>query len=144
MPFDLKKFEATRFTDRVESVPVPKLAPFFPADEPPAWKVRGLTGMESAIAKQAVTDNKNTDLILSAIGSKLAAEKIDGIRELAGLASDRVPDELVQRYSWLEQGSVEPVCSHELAMRLADNFPEEFFLLTNKIMRLTGMGRVGE
>ncbi len=148
MNFDIKKFEAANFKDRVESVPVPRLTQFF-SDKgkkkaTPAWKVRGLTGEESAIAKQAVSENKNIDAILQAIGSKGKKDLVEGIKELAGLSSDNVPDELVQRYSWLENGSVDPVCSHEMAMKLAQNFPEDFYLLTNKIMQLTGMGRLGE
>jgi hypothetical protein len=144
MAFDIKKFEAATFKDRIEVVPVPRLAMFFNNKEKPEWKIRGRTGEESAIAKQAVTDNKNIDAILQAIGSKSKKELVDGIKELAGLSSEKVPDELVQRYSWLEHGSVDPVCSHELAMKLAQNFPEDFFLLTNKIIQLTGAGRLGE
>ncbi len=144
MGFDAAKFETTKFKARVENVPVPRLALFFNKKEKPVWTVRGLTGMESAVAKQAVSDNRNIDAILSAVGTKVKKEKIAGIKELAGLSPDSVPDELVQRFSWLTQGSVDPVCSHELAMKLAQNYPEDFYLLTNKIMQLTGQGRLGE
>ena len=146
MSFDSKKFETTSFKDRVESVPVPRLKQFFKLkkNEKPVWKVRGLTGEESAIAKQAVADNKNIDAIIAAISSKAKKELTEGIKELAGLSSDKAPDELVQRYSWIKHGSVDPLCSHEMAMKLALNFPEDFYLLTNKIMQLTGMGRLGE
>lgn len=143
MGFDLEKFESAQFTDRVESVPVPRLARFFDEGDEAVWKVRGLTGQESAHANQAVSNNKNMDAILSAISTKVQQDKIDGIRELAGL-TDAVPDELVKRYSWLTQGSVDPVCSHETAMKLARNYPEDFYLLTNKILQLTGQGRLGE
>lgn len=147
MGFDAEKFNTTSFKDRVESVPVPRLADFFNDGEKPEWKIRGLTGTESAIAKQAVQENQNIEAILKAVGSKLGKNIEEGIKELAGLHSaddEKMPDELIQRFSWLVQGSVDPVCSHELAVRLADNFPEVFYLLTNKIMQLTGAGRLGE
>jgi len=153
MTFDIKKFETTTFKDRTEDVPVPKLSKFFKGAGTkvknkvkikPIWKVRGLTGSESAMAKQAVAENKNIDAILQDIGSSTKRDLVEGIKELAGLTEDNVPDELVQRYSWLKYGSVDPKCSHELAMKLALNFPEEFYLLTNKIMQLTGQGRLGE
>ena len=144
MAFDVQAFETKNFTDRTEPVPVPKLAVFFDKGDEPVWIVRGLTGLESAQAKQAVQNNKNMDAILSAIGTNIKREKIEGIKELAGLAGDAVPDELVQRYAWLKYGSVDPACSHETAMKLAENFPEDFYLLTNKIMQLTGQGRLGE
>jgi hypothetical protein len=146
MSFNIEKFETTNFKDRVEGVPVPRLKAFFDLkkDESPVWKVRGLTGLESAMAKQAVSENQNIDAILAAIGSKVKKDLVDGIKELTGVGSEKVPDELVQRYSWLEKGSVDPVCTHDTAMKMAENFPEDFYLLTNKIMQLTGAGRLGE
>lgn len=145
MEFDIEKFETINFKDRIESIPVPRLRAFFKLEdgEEPVWKVRGMTGEESAMAKQAVQDNKNIDAVISAIGSSVKKDKIAGIKELAGL-SDKVPDELVQRYAWLRQGSYDPVCNEELAKKLALNFPEEFYTLTNKILELTGKGRLGE
>jgi hypothetical protein len=144
MPFDAEKFTSASFTDRTEKVPVPRLAAFFGKKDKPEWTVRGLTGLESAVSNQAAADNKNLDAILTAISTKVTAEKVEGIRELAGLTGDSVPDELVKRYAWLRQGSVDPVCTHEMAMKLAENFPEDFYLLTNKILQLTGQGRLGE
>ena len=143
MGFDLKAFESANFTDRVEEVPVPRLAAFFKEDEKPVWKVRGLTGVESAIAKQAVQMNSNVDAVLKALGSKAGKDIVEAAEELTG-SSDKVPDEMVQRYSWITQGSVDPKCTHKMAMKLARNFPEDFYLLTNKIMQLTGAGRLGE
>lgn len=141
--FDIEKFQTTKFKDRTEDVKVPRLKAFFGDDEP-VWKIRGLTGLESAVAKQAVQDNKNIDAVLTAIGSRVKGDIVEGVKELAGLSGEKVPDELVQRYSWLKQGSVDPVCDQDTAMRLAENFPEEFYLITNKIMQLTGAGRLGE
>ena len=142
MSFDSQKFMTIDFKDRIESVPVPRLKKFFEGD--PVWKVRGLTGLESAIAKKAAQDNKSISAIIDAIGTKRKQEMIDGIKELTGIGDDKVPDELVQRYSWIEQGSVDPECDHDLAMALARNFPEDFYHLTNRIMALTGAGRLGE
>lgn len=144
MAFDTKKFETTTFKDRVADVPVPRLAAFFDKKEKPVWIVRGITGPESAQAKQAVQNNQNIEAVLKAIGSKKKKDIVDGVKELMKLDSEKVPDELVLRYAWLKFGSVKPVCSHELAMSLALNFSEDFYALTNKIMGLTGMGRVGE
>jgi hypothetical protein len=143
MAFDLDKFESATFKDRIEPVPVPRLKAFFSEGEEPVWKVRGLTGVESAIAKQAVTMNSNVDAVMKALGSKVGKDIAEAAEELTG-SSDKVPDEMVQRYSWLTQGSVEPKCTHAMAMKLAKNFPEDFYLLTNKIMQLTGAGRLGE
>jgi len=144
MTFDIKKFESTKFKDRIISIPVPNLAAFFGKKEKPVWKVRGMTGIESATAKQAVANNRNIDAVLDAVGSNLKKNITEGVKELANLSSDSVPDEMVQRYSWLTQASVKPVCTQRLAMKLAENFPEEFYKITNSIIQATGKGRLGE
>jgi predicted alpha/beta hydrolase family esterase len=144
MGFDLAKFESATFKDRTEAVPVPRLAAFFGKKDQAVWVVRGLTGVESAIAKQAVQQNSNIEAVLKALGSKVSKEIAEAAEELTGTAADKVPDEMVQRYSWLVHGSVDPKCSHSMAMKLAKNYPEDFYLLTNKIMQLTGAGRLGE
>ena len=143
MGFDIKKFEATTFNDRTETIQVPRLKMFFGEGEVAEWKVRGLTGVESAIAKEAVRKNSNIEAVIKAISSAKASDVVEGVKEIVGI-TDNVPDEIVQRYSWLTQGSVDPICTHEIAMKLGSNFPEDFFLLTNKIIGLTGEGRVGE
>lgn len=150
MGFDIGKFTAARFQDRVKSIPVPRLQAFFFNDEkedeaPEAvWKVRGLTGLESAVAKQATADSRNLEAIIDAIGTNIKSDKIAGIKELAGVGTENVPEDLVQRYSWLVQGSIEPECSQQMALKLAQNFPEDFYLITNMIIQLTGQGRLGE
>jgi hypothetical protein len=147
--FDVAKFNATNFQDRIKSVSVPRLKAFFAPDKNGkspeiVWKVRGLTGLESARAKQAVDDSKNIETIIEAIGTKIKRDKIDAIKELAGVGEDNVPEDLVRRYSFLVQGSIEPECDQSMALKLAQNFPEEFYLITNTILQLTGQGRLGE
>ena len=150
MSFNTEKFERAKFKDRTESVPVaefsPDIAKFFDLKkgEKPAWTIRALTGEELAIANQAVSENKAIEAVIEAATSRMKKEKVEGIKELAGIATEKVPDDLVKRYSILEQGSVDPVCSHELAMKLAREFATVFNLLTNKIIILTGAGRLGE
>jgi hypothetical protein len=41
-------------------------------------------------------------------------------------------------------GSVEPACSMELAVRLAEHYPVIFFQLSNRILELTGQGSDAE
>jgi NADPH-dependent glutamate synthase beta subunit-like oxidoreductase len=145
MGFDVAKFETATFEDRTESIPVPILARFFDEGAEPVWVVRGLTGMECALAKQAVRASKNLEVAVeSLLEGKLNKKNIKELKAALGFSSDNVPEELVQRYTWIECGSVNPVCSHEMAMKLAVNFPEDFFDITNKIMGLTGDGRLGE
>lgn len=152
MIFDADKYSATEFRDRTAEVPVPQLKSFFKPDEDGkevdagkcVWVVRGLDGPESAKARQAVEENRNIEAVLNALVSTIPKEKAEGIKDIMSINSDKVPDDLVRRYSWLSQGSVEPKCDHRLAMLIAKNHPETFYALTNKIIQLTGQGRLGE
>lgn len=145
MSFDANKFKATNFNDRKKSLPVPQLKAFFPEDVEPTWTVRGLTGVESARSRQAVTDSKNLEAVIEALGSGSLKLKTEAIRKVAGLDNlDDVPEDIVRRYSWLTQASVDPACDYPMAIKLAENFPEIFYALTNTILSLTHLGRLGE
>ena len=65
MSFDESKFLKTTFKDRTEDVPVPRLKAFFGKKGKPIWVIKGLTGPESAKAKQAVQDNSNIEAIIA-------------------------------------------------------------------------------
>ena len=115
MGFDIEKFENANFKDRIETVPVPRLKRFFKLKkgEEPVWIIRGLTGFESALARQEVSENQSAKIqkILEAIGSKLPKTVADAVKAMAIEDEEDVPDDLVQRYLWLERCSVDPVCS---------------------------------
>lgn len=151
MKFDTNKYMGISFTDRIRAVPIPNLAKFFIVDETAdkdtaaVWIVKGLTGKESAIARQAVADSRNIEAVIESIGSGNFKDKVAAIKKIAGIMDeDDVPEDIVRRYSWLVQASVDPVCDYPLAIKIAENHPEEFYLLTNTILTLTSAGRVGE
>lgn len=142
MPFDVKKFMKTRFTPREEAVDVPDLKDFFEEQDGPQWKVRGLTGQELAKAKEAAEKNRNITAILEALAGGKTREKADSIKKLLGIADGETPADIARRVEALTIGSIEPVCDLELALKLCETCPIEFYLLTNKITELTGKGHV--
>ena len=145
MPFDLTKFAAADFTARTEDVPVPDLAPFFGDGDPAVWTVRGLTGAELARVNEATDAAKNLEALAEALASPAGREKAGALRSLLGLADGAgadVPQDLVKRIEMLRAGSVAPVADRQLAVRLADVYPVEFYQLTNAITRLTGQGKI--
>lgn len=144
MGFDINKFETTTFEDRVVVVPVPELKEFFDKKDKPEWSVRGLTAAELAVTNEAVSANSNMEGVLSAIASHLKSDKVSAATDILGLPSDNVPNDLVRRFSMLVQGSVEPKCSQSMAVKMGETFPTTLFKLTNKIIELTGEGKVGE
>lgn len=137
--FDAKRFLKTKFTPRVEEVAVPDLQAFFPDGERPVWKVRGLTGAELGRANEAAARNKNIAAVLEALAGESAKEKADAVKELLGVGGT-TPEDIAKRLEHLALGSVEPKCTADLAVRLSEAYPIEFFQITNRIMHLTGQG----
>jgi len=144
MTFDIAKFEQKQYKDRTADIPVPELAEFFGEDETPVWTVKCLTASEIAISTEAVANNRNIDGLIGALAAGGSKEKIEAIKETLGLPTDKTPNDLVKRFSTLVSGSVSPECPQNIAVKLAVNFPVTFYNLTNKILELTGQGRLGE
>lgn len=143
MAFDSQKFLNTEYKDRTEDVPVPELKNFFPGDETPVWTVRGLTAEEIARANDAVSQNADVSAIITALVAKQSKEKAEAVRDMLGM-STAVPADIVKRLSHLGSGSVSPECTQEMAVKLGENHSVTFFKLTNKILELSGKGRLGE
>jgi hypothetical protein len=139
--FDSKAFMKTKFLFREESVKVPDLKDFFPVGEEPLWKVRGLEGVELGRVREA---NKRNSRVAAAVSGLLAGneqETIDGIKQLFGLTGD-VPEDTAIRMDMLCVASIDPKVEMDLAVKLCACFPIEFSLLTDRIMLLTGQGKV--
>jgi hypothetical protein len=66
-------------------------------------------------------------------------EQTKAIREALGLTGD-TPGEIAKRLELLVAGSVSPKIDLSAAVKLAEAFPIEFMVLTNKISELTGKG----
>jgi len=138
MSFDSKKFLKTKFSPRVEGFPVPDLAAFFPDGEEAVWKVRGLNGHEVGRAAEAAERNENMAAILEGLTAE-QKDKTEAIKGLLGIGGNTTKD-IAKRLEYLVIGSVDPVCTQDLAVRLCETFPIEFYQLTNKITELTGRG----
>lgn len=137
--FDIQAFLSADLSPREEEVSVEGLQQFFPEGEAPLWKIRGLTASEIAKATDAGMRNKNFDSILTAISATSKNEKVKEFRKAFGV-SDDVPAEIVKRIEHLVFGSVSPEVDQQIAVKLANAFPIEFYDLTNRITRLSGMG----
>jgi hypothetical protein len=143
---DITKFEQMNFKDRAENVPVPDLKTFFEEGEDPVWEIKGLTAHELAIVNNAVEANTGKNKLVDALTEGTSNEKVEAIRKAMNIIklSDDVPNDLVRRHMTIVLGSVNPVCSEEMAVKLGTNFPTVLYLISQKIYGLTGLGRVGE
>ena len=139
MSFDIEKFDQAQFVDRTIKIKVPELKAFF-GDDDPEWTVKGLTGHELAKVNESIKTNKDVSAILEGITSEVNSDKISAIKETLGLSTNS-PDDLIRRISTLMAGSINPMLSQEMCVKLADAFPTTFYLITNKIFELTGEGK---
>jgi len=139
MAFNTQKFMTAQFEPRVEEIHVPGLADWFddPANDAYLWKVRGQTANEIAKAMDAGAKHKNLDAIIKAIAANKS--QIDELKKAIGVESD-THAEIIKRLEQLVQCSVDPVITLDVAVKLGETRPIEFYQLTNEILRLTGLG----
>lgn len=138
---DLQGFMAAKLTPRQEEVSVPALASFFADGEAPVWVIRGLTGAELGRCREAV---ENNDRLLTTVKAMLGdGDKAEAVKELVGLPSSQVPEDVARRITMLVAGSVSPElgeANRDVAVKLAQDFPVVFYDLTTRISSLTAMG----
>ncbi|RLA02156.1 MAG: hypothetical protein DRQ47_07150 [Gammaproteobacteria bacterium] len=137
--FNKNQFIKQAFKPRTEVVPVPSLADWFDKGSKPEWTVRSLTGNEMAIAQEALAKSKNVAAIAEALLSSKQSDKIEALKEFVGTA-DSVHEQVSKRLEMLVFGSVKPEIDMSIAVKIADNFPIEFAILSTKILQLTGLG----
>jgi len=141
MGFDANKFMAQSYTLNTKDIPVPTLKPFFTKKTPAIFKVRGLSGVELAQVHDAVNVNKGIKEIVEKIVSPLIGERVKAIQEAIGITT-KTPDEIVRRLEMLVKGSLNPAISLDVAVKICETYPIEFYDITNEISKLTGQGKV--
>jgi len=139
MGFDLEMLEQGKFKPRTKKVLVESLSAFFAEGDKPEWEVRGLTAAEIAMANEAQRKNSNVAVVLEALAGSDKAAKVEELRESLGISID-VPGEVAKRLELFVAGSVNPVMSLSHAVKFAENFPIDFYYLTNEITTLSGLG----
>ena len=139
--FDSKMFMAQAYSVREKAIPVPDLAAYFEDGKEAAWVVRGLTGNELAKCNEAYENNKQIAAAVDALASGNAKEVIEHLKEAMGMGDD-VPRDVTRRMMMLEIASVKPEITLEVAVKMNDKHPIEFFQITNEIALLTGAGSI--
>jgi hypothetical protein len=137
---NLDKYRNERRQDRTQKVKIQQLATYFDEGQEPVFVVRGLTGAELGHCKEAAARQRNTAAMAAALIGGDAEQKSEALKELAN--GPEVPDDIVQRLEMLAVACVEPQLTHGDAKLICDDFPAEFYQLTNAITNLTGAGRV--
>lgn len=139
MGFDTQRFMQAEFQPRTADVRVVLLKSWFGHEEATIWTVRGMTASEFARSMEAAEKNKTMDSVAQALAVGNNMDKVNELRRILGLSGD-VPDDTIRRMSRLEMCSVSPLVDLPMAVKLADAYPMEFIILTNKIAELTTLG----
>jgi hypothetical protein len=144
MSLDVGRFAKAKFEHRTERVSVASLAEFFDGEDgkvDAVFIVRGLTFEELAKAENQADNSDTVRKLLEQLSSSNASVKSAALADALGYG-DEVPRQMVIRKFHLITGCVDPQVDEEFAVKLANVFPVEFKILTNKILELTGLGQV--
>jgi len=148
MSIDLKKLKTTKFKDRTKDIEVEPLKDFFSKDDKPIWTVKALSGEELYLVRQAVERSRNIDELVSQLVSGSPKKKVEAALKSLGI-SDDLPEEYIRRLHCLRHGSAKPDLKNdveglEICKIIAENHAVLFNRLTDEIMALTGLGKLGE
>ena len=86
---------------------------------------------------------------MSQLVSGTSKEKADAAIKVLGLDEKELPEDYVRRLHILRYGSADPdlrddVEGPEICKKIAEAHPTLFDQLTNRIMQITGLGKLGE
>jgi hypothetical protein len=137
--FNTAKFQKQQFVFRTEKVPVPNLRDWFDEGCEPEWEIRNLNSRELSLSQESQAKTKNLSVALEAISTAAGDDKLEALLKIMGISTDN-PAELTRRLDMLVYGSINPVMTLDVAVKLADNFPFEFMKITSQIIVLTGLG----
>lgn len=139
MAFKIQDFKSAPFEYRVDEVQVPELKPFFENGDDLVWKVRGLTGQELGKANEAADRNRKISSVVEGVLSRSAKKMAQAVKHVV---DPDTPQDIAKRLEHMIIGSVEPECDLELARKICERYPIEFYSITNKILELTGQGQL--
>lgn len=136
--FDQKTFNNTDFSARTAEVVVKELQPFF-GEGKPVFMVRGLDAEEFAACRESMERARGIEAVIAGITSTSNKERVEAIRQSLGLTGEVAPD-LVRRFDIVTFGCVSPKLERETVIKLARNYPTQFYSISNVILQLTGEG----
>ena len=141
MGFNADAFRQADLQPRTIEVPTPELKQWFDEGASPVFVVRGLTGEEFYLVRDAVNRRRDIQAIASQLMSGDGEAIAAAIEEFYG----SVPEEFARRVEIVIHGTVDPDLNRDMAMKLFKNFPSSAHVIAESILRATGEGAtVGE
>lgn len=143
MPFDVDKFEKSKFQYRTQLVDVSgsPLASFFDEGEDPQFKVRNLTGEEMALCNEAQNKTQKLREAMEALAGNSKEERVKALQEAMGFTSnDDIPADLARRIEAMRLGCMEPELTEQQAVKLMRVSCVQGYKISNSIFDLSGEG----
>ncbi|MFZ7126412.1 MAG: hypothetical protein ACOWWM_09705 [Desulfobacterales bacterium] len=141
MAFDLSRFRETKYQPRTGTVKVPALGGLFSEGSEPVFTVRGVTGQELGLIKEAEGKRRDALQIAGRLMSAGGGEqKAEAVLEALGF-NDKLAPDTATRLELLMVAAVDPKLERKDAIKLCRTFPIEFYSVTTKILELTGQGQ---
>lgn len=139
MAFKIQDFKSAPYQPRTGEVQVPELKPFFDNGDKPVWKVKSLTGQELGRANDAASRNKKISSVIEGVLSENPKKIAKAVKQVV---DPDTPQDIAKRLEHMVAGSIDPECDLELALKVCERFPIEFYVITNEILKLTGLGQL--
>ena len=139
---DTGKFMKQEYHPREGGGLVTALSDYFEEGKTPEYKVRGLTATELAQADLTAEKDKNVMGLVEALAGGAGKEKVAAVQKALGFDSEDVPEELAKKLEYVVLGSVDPVITLPIAVKMAEVAPVEFLAISRQILVLTGQGHV--
>lgn len=138
MGFNAEGFRQAKLAARTAAVKVPELADWFDGGEA-EWIVRAPSANDLARANEAKARLDRSEALAAALVTGSAGEILREAQRALGRSKDVEPD-IARRLELLVACSLEPACDMELAIKLAEFAPVQFYHVTNQILVLSGQG----
>jgi len=151
-----QKIEGVKLREDTIEVINPSLKKLFTPEEgedensPPFWRCRQLTAIEIALVNQQVENSKNTDQLIERLWSNYSKEKINAIKNIIGFGEPEIdasgepevlPEDYIRRMYVALYGLIDPKPTDiQWVRKFARNWPQEFMMISTKILSLTGFG----
>lgn len=146
MAFNQDAFLKAVLVPREGTVPVPNMKEWFKSGEKAVWKCKSISGQDLGVANQIASKQniENAKAMIEALQSRYKL-KVESFEKLIGIKNDR-PSDISKRIEIMLRGSVDldpdKRESLDVILKICEVYPVEFYIITDKILELTGQGYI--
>jgi len=142
VPFDIQKFNRSKFVERTKQITIQEFSMFFGEGETPTVTIRGLTAEEVSTVRAEVETASENSRLLEQLAATAGNAKADAVAAILEASRQKTPDDHVRNLHTVLLGLIEPTLDLQQVVKLSIAMPIPFINLANQIWALTGEGRI--